>query len=98
MEEVAKVFLDFVKQTLRIKTDAYDMEIETHIKACLYDLDRLNISYDFFSPEPEIQTIVSVYVKSKFGNGNTSEKQAMESVYKELRTTLLLDKSHRRVS
>ena len=57
--------LSTVKKALRIKTDAYDDELETYIAAALYDLDRLNIAYNEDDPEPEVKTAVVVYVKSQ---------------------------------
>lgn len=88
--------LEQVKTALRIKSStAYDDELTTYINACLYDLDRLNIKYSLEETEPEIITIIIVYVKSKFGNNNADYKDSMWSVYENLRTTLLLDASHR---
>ena len=88
--------LEQVKIALRIKTStAYDDELTTYINACLYDLGRLNIKYSLETTEPEIITAVIVYVKSKFGNNNADYKDSMWSVYENLRTTLVLDASHR---
>ena len=49
----------------RAKSHAYDDEIKTYIRACLYDLDRLNILFDEDDLEDEIVVAVITYVKSK---------------------------------
>lgn len=88
--------LEKVKVALRIKNStAYDDEIETYIRACLYDLDRLNIVYEQDDPEDEIITCIICYVKSKFGSGNESYKESMKAAYRDLRMDIFLDKSHR---
>lgn len=87
--------LDRVKLALRIKTSAYDDELNVYIKSCLYDLERLNIYVDHVQPQEEVITAVIVYVKSKFGNSNDSYKSSMKQVYEDLRLTLFLDKSHK---
>ena len=88
--------LEKVKIALRIKNStAYDDELTVYIKACLYDLNRLNIVYDTENPEDEIITCVICYVKSKFGSGNESYKESMRLAYEDLRMAIFLDKSHR---
>lgn len=88
--------LEKVRVSLRIKNStAYDEEIETYIRACLYDLDRLNIVYDSDDPEDEIMTCIICYVKSKFGSGNETYKESMKAAYEDLRMSIFLDKSHR---
>lgn len=88
--------LSKVKIALRIKNStAYDDELTVYIKACLYDLNRLNIVYNEESPEDEIITCVICYVKSKFGSGNESYKESMRLAYEDLRMAIFLDKSHR---
>ncbi len=87
--------LNTCKTALRIKTDAYDSEIQTYINTMLYDLERLKIKYNAEQPESEIKTLAVCYVKSQFGAGNVDYKQAMYEAYKNLLRALLMDKSKR---
>lgn len=88
--------LSTVKKALRIKTDAYDDELETYIAAALYDFDRLNIAYNEDDPEPEVKTAVVVYVKSQFGNGDGEQKESLFNAYCNLRNSMYLDVSKRK--
>lgn len=90
--------LSAVKLALRIKTtNAYDEELKIYIQTCLYDLQRLNIDFDPEAPEPEIKTLVIVYVKSKFGSNDINFKIAMEKAYRDLRLAVFLDGGHKKV-
>lgn len=81
----------------RAKSHAYDDEIKTYIRACLYDLDRLNILFDEDDLEDEIVVAVITYVKSKFGTTDASYKESMAKTYEDLRQILMTDKSHKKV-
>ena len=76
--------IDDVRTSLRIKSMAYDDDINIYIQSCLYDLERLNIvTTDTDSTEatvytPEVKTAVIAYVKSQFGNGNEDKKKLIE--------------------
>jgi len=84
--------LNKVRTALRIKSTAYDDEIQMNINACLYDLKRVNIVIDDDIPD-EIATTIIVFVKSRFGNYDASYKESMRTVYLNSRTTLMLDQS-----
>lgn len=81
----------------RAKSRAYDDEIKTYIRACLYDLDRLNILFDEDDLEDEIVVVVITYVMSKFGPTDASYKESMAKAYENLRQILMTDKSHKKV-
>lgn len=85
------MILDDVKTALRIKASAYDSDIQTYIDSCYYDLDRMGIQFDRESPEPEIVTVVIVYVKSLFGTGSESYKEQMLTVYDRMCARLITD-------
>lgn len=83
--------LDDVRQAMRIKTEAYDTELQIYIDACLYDLKRLNISYNEEDPESEIKTAIILFVKSHFGNADISLKESMRLSYNDIVDRLRLD-------
>lgn len=86
--------LESVRIAMRIsKTTAYDEELKTYIKSCLYELDRLGINYDLDNPSEEVITLAIIYVKSIFGSGNVDYKVQMTQVYKDMLTRMFLDKT-----
>lgn len=85
--------LDQVRIALRLKSNAYDPEIQTLTETAKYDLKRLNISFSEDSPEPEIVTAIILFVKSKFSNYQADYKAQMAAAYFEFRNILLLDSS-----
>lgn len=95
--------IDDVRTSLRIKSMAYDDDINIYIQSCLYDLERLNIvtqttdSTEATVYTPEVKTAVIAYVKSQFGNGNEDKKKLWFETYEKLRLTMFLDKSKKKV-
>lgn len=85
--------LDQVRMALRLKSNAYDSEIQTLTETAKYDLKRLNILFNEDSPEPEIVTAIILFVKSKFSNYQADYKAQMAVAYFEFRNILLLDSS-----
>lgn len=89
--------IDDVRTALRIKSTAYDDDINIYIQSCLYDLQRVNIKTTDSTDEtttypPEVTTAVIAYVKSQFGSGSEDKKQLWFATYERLRLAMFLDK------
>lgn len=89
--------LDDVRQAMRIKTQAYDAELQIYIDACMYDLKRLNIVFNEENPESEIKTAIILFVKSHFGNADASFKESMKLSYNDIVDRLRLDSTKKEV-
>ncbi len=94
--------IDDVRTALRIKSTAYDSDLEVYVQSCLYDLERVNIQTyatddnDNIYYPPEVTTAVIAYVKSQFGSGSEDKKQLWFSTYEKLRLAMFLDKDKKR--
>jgi hypothetical protein len=89
--------LDDVRQAMRIRTEAFDTELQIYIDACIYDLKRLNIEFNEKEPEAEIKTAIILYVKAHFGTADASFKESMNLTYNDIVDRLRMDSSKKRV-
>jgi hypothetical protein len=80
--------VDKVKNALRIKSGAFDGEIQDLINACVYDLRTTGILPDLSTDDPLIIRAVILYAKAYFGFSEEAGKY--EKTYKELRVKLSL--------
>lgn len=64
--------LELVKSALRIKTNAFDAEIEHLINTCLLDLDVAGVLTDSF--DPLVKQAAITYVKYHFGDPDNPDR------------------------
>lgn len=89
-------FLEEVKNALRIRhSNIYDVEIDSLIQACFYDLKRLGISFDEDDVSPEIKMAVFSFVKANMGVTDVDKKTAFWDAYNRQRKALMMDLSKR---
>ncbi len=85
--------LDDVRQAMRIRTNAYDTELQIYIDTCIYDLKRLNLVVDENNLDSEIRTAIILFVKTQFGTSDVNYKVAMKQSYADLVDRLRVDVS-----
>lgn len=78
VEETEPTILDKVKQALRIKSEAFDMEIEDLICACKIDLALAGIK-KIEDADALIQRAIIVYAKANFGLENPDSEKYQKS-------------------
>lgn len=67
--------LNMVKTALRVTTEAFDMEIQNYIDACIDEMQGLGVTaarQD--SMDPQITTAVIAYCKWKFGQNAEADR------------------------
>ncbi|MEE0681463.1 MAG: head-tail connector protein [Candidatus Gastranaerophilaceae bacterium] len=79
--------LDKVKNVLRIKTTAYDNEVQGLIDACKADLRLVGVEVPE-TPDTLITRAIMLYAKANFGYSDDSEKY--QKAYDHLKCSLSL--------
>jgi uncharacterized phage protein (predicted DNA packaging) len=85
--------LEAVKLALRIKTNAFDDDIEDLIAACKMDLNLSGVQSAGKEDDPLIRRAVILYAKANFGENPDSEKYVKS--YKDLKIFLSLAGEYR---
>jgi hypothetical protein len=86
--------LDTVKLALRINNNAYDVEINNLIKACLKELELAGIASSNINRTDEmIIQAITLYCKSFFGYDNT-EAERYKNSYESLKTFLCTNEKY----
>lgn len=80
--------LEKVKLALRIKSDAFNIEIESLILACKTDLHVSGIQ-NILENDALIEQAIKLYCKANFGLDNKDSEKYLKS-YEMLKTTLAL--------
>lgn len=83
--------LEKAKNALRLKTSAFDDEIDTLIAACKDDLRAAGVEW-IQEGDPLINRAVILYCKAHFGYLENAERY--ERAYEHLKCTLCLDGEH----
>ncbi len=78
---------DDIKTTLRVKSDAFDAEVETLIGAALYDMERVGVDPTLLDEEdlenPFVKQAVTAYCKAHFGYDN-DESDRLDAAYRRI--------------
>lgn len=86
--------IDDVRQALRIKSEAFDAEIETLIKACKVDMDMAGVSR-ISEGDSTFTTACMQYCKANFGQDTeVSTRERWEKCYRALRDSMALSKKY----
>lgn len=88
--------LEIVKLALRIKSDAFDEEIQLYIDDCLNELYSLGIDSRGQLFSPQIQSAVIAYAKWHFGENDQADK--WKESYSTKVAQLQIDKCYQRES
>lgn len=76
--------LDDIKTTLRIKSSAYDSEVQMHIDAAIADMRRVGINDELLNEDNMAalpKQAVAMFVKARFGYDN-DEASRFEEAYR----------------
>ena len=78
---------DDIKSALRVKTDAFDAEVETLIGAALYDMERVGVDPTLLDADdmenPFVKQAVTAYCKAHFGYDN-AESDRLDAAYRRI--------------
>ena len=86
--------IDDVRRALRIKSEAFDAEIKTLIKACKIDMAMAGVS-KISEDDPTFMTACMQYCKANFGQDTeVSTRERWEKCYKALRDPMALSKEY----
>lgn len=85
--------LDAVRNAERIRSTAYDPELQIYINSALYDMKRLNIVFNEEDPEDEVISAVICFVKANMGTSDVKNKEHFKTMYNDFIDRLRLDSS-----
>lgn len=86
--------IDDIKLSLRIKNNAYDMEIQDLIDACKIDLNIAGVQ-EVDETEPLTAQAIKLYCKGNFGYDENSEK--FQQAYESLKIVMALASDYKAV-
>lgn len=86
--------IDDVRRALRIKSEAFDVEIKTLIEACKIDMAMAGVSR-ISEDDPTFMTACTQYCKANFGQDTeVSTRERWGKCYKALRDSMALSKEY----
>lgn len=87
----AMTVLDVMKLSLRIKSDAYDIEVQDLIDACLIDLNIAGV--DTVDPDDALtMQAIKIYCKANFGYDEQADR--FRAAYESLKTVMALAREY----
>lgn len=88
--------IDDIRDTLRIKTQAFDAEVQMLIDAALFDMERVGVDPALFEDtenlSPFAKTAIAAYAKAHFGYDN-EEAARFDDAYRRI-VCDLMNSSH----
>ena len=81
--------LEMVKLALRLKSPAFDTELNALIETAVAELRAAGVSASAMSHDPRMQQAVILYCKANFGESDKAER--FQTAFERLRIAMALD-------